>query len=354
MEIIIGILALALGVGLSLWPKPIRRLAGFYDTLIHEAGHGLASLPFGAPLPSITVAENSSGETLSSMGYLHQFLPLGLGKLTEKLARILSLLSGYAASFLFSAILIVLAAVPEISFQPWQIAFLLQIALATVLWTLVRITDSPWSFVFVALIGSVAYFALLPWDWWVLLLILGGLVLVFFLARNLLASLAVILTISSPLAPVLGLILGENDPLYAIFDPESLTLESGILSQILFAGLLIFVLFCCRNWLSAGLTVLLLGGSLGALLIPGAIHSYILLFLAGVLSGAGVRSLRELYQITFSKRPTHWQEPNQGTDMVFAAEEIGGDPRYWYWVQVAVGLLGFGAILLLGFSGASV
>lgn len=354
MEIIIGILALVLGAGLAIWPKPVRKFASFYDTLIHEAGHGLASLPFGAPLPSITVAENSSGETLSTMGYLHQLLPLGLGKLTEKLARLISLLSGYAASFLLSAILIVLAVVPEISFQPWQIAFLLQIALATVLWTLVRITDSPWSFVFVALISSIAYLILLPWDWWVLLLILAGLILVFFLARNLLASLAVILTLSSPLAPILGFILGENDPLYLLFAPADLTIGSELLSQILFAGLLVFVLFCCRNWLSAGLTVLLLGGSLGALLIPGAAHSYILLFLAGILSVAGTRSLRELYQITFSNRPTHWQQPNQGTDMVFAAEEIGGDPRYWYWAQVAVGLVGFVSVSFLGIYGSSV
>ena len=349
MEILIGIGAFLLGAALCLWPVVSRKLATFFDTLIHEAGHGLASLPFGAPLPSITVRSNSSGETQSSMGYLHQFLPLGLGALTEKIARTLSFMAGYSASMIFAALLVVIAGRSEVSFEPWQILFLIQVVLATVLWTLVKVTDSPWTFVVVALAATGLYLLLFPWNWW----IYGGgvlaLVLLFFLARTWLASLAVLLTMSAPLAPIIGLALGENDPLELILEPGALTLDTLWLSRIIFGALLVFLLFCCRSLLSLGLTLLILGGVLGLLFIPGLPPAYVLLAVAGTLSVAGVRSLRQLHGLTFRETGSHWQQELPATDMVFASEEIGGDPRGWYWAQVAVASLGAGAILLWGY-----
>lgn len=349
MSIILGLGAFLLGVALSLWPKVARKLATFFDTLIHEAGHGLASLPFGAPLPSITVRSNTSGETQSSMGYLHQFLPFGLGVFTEKIARTLSLMAGYSASILFAALLVVLAGRSEISFEPWMLLFIVQIALATLLWTLVRITDSPWTFVVVALAATGVYLAFFPWNLW----IYGGgvlaIVLLFFLARSWLASLAVLLTVSAPLVPILGLILGEDDPLKAIFEPIDLTIDMLWLSRIIFGVLLAFLLFCCRSWLSVGLTLLILGTVVGLLFVPGLPSSYVLLGVAGTLAVAGSRSLIQLHSLTFKSSGSHWQQGQLSTDMVFAAEEIGGDPRGWYWAQVAIASLGAVAILLWGY-----
>ena len=349
MNIVIGLGAILLGVALSLWPTASRKLATFFDTLVHEAGHGLASLPFGAPLPSITVRSNTSGETQSSMGYLHQLLPFGIGRLTEKIARTLSLMAGYSASILFAAVLLVIAGRSEVTFEPWQLLFLAQVILATVLWTLVRITDSPWTFVVVALIATGIYLLLLPWDWRIYVGSLVGLVVLFFLARTWLASLAVLLTMSAPLVPLLGLIFGENDPLEAIFEPIDLTVDTLWLSRIIFGALLVFLAFCCRSALSLGLTVLILGGVLGLLFVPGLPSAYVLLGVTGMLAVAGGRSLLQLHALTFQERGGHWQQERPDTDMVFASEEIGGDPRGWYWTQVAVAGLGAGAILLWGY-----
>lgn len=347
MDILIGLGSFLLGAVLCFWPKFFRKLSAFFDTLIHEASHGLASLPFGAPLPSITVRKNSSGETQSTMGYLHQLLPFGLGALTEKIARTLSLMAGYAASIIFAALLLVIATVPTVTFEPWQLLFLVQIALATVLWTLVRITDSPWTFGFVAIAATGLYLALFPWDWRIYGAAVVGAVLLFFLARGWLSSIAVVLTLTSPLVPILGLILSD-DFFDGLFGSLTITIDSLWLSRIIFGTLLVFLLFCCRSLLSLGLTALIIGSALGLLFIPGLPHGYVLFGIAGMLSVAGTKSLLELHRITFRQSSGHWQRERTATDMVFAAEELGGDPRYWYWAQVAVAGLGALGILLAG------
>lgn len=349
MAILIIAGVFGLGILLSSWPPVARKLSSFFDTLIHEAGHGLASLPFGAPLPSITVRSNSSGETQSTMGYLHQFLPLGLGVLTEKLARILSLMAGYSASLIFAAFLLVLMPLSHLTLSPWFLFFVAQIALATVLWTLVRITDSPWTFLLVAGAATGIYLLLFPWNWWIYGGIILGAVTLFFFARNFLATLAVILTVSSPLAPVLSLMLREKNPFTELIDSLAITVNAQLFEQIIFGSLLVFLAFCCRSWLSLGLTVLILGGVTGLLFIPGLPSAYVVLLVAGILTGAGVRSLRELYRLTFKAKSTHWQTETTATDMVFAADEIGGDPRYWYWIQLTVAVGGALTILLFGY-----
>lgn len=348
MDILIGLGSFILGAVLCFWPKFFRKLSSFFDTLIHEAGHGLASLPFGAPLPSITVRKNSSGETQSSMGYLHQLLPFGIGTLTEKFARTLSLMAGYSASIIFAALILVIASVPTVTFEPWQLIFLIQVALATVLWTLVRITDSPWTFAFVAIAATALYLALFPWDWRIYGAAVVGIVLLFFLARGWLSSIAVILTLTSPLLPILGLIL--SDELFeGVFGSLAFTIDSLWLSRIIFGVLLVFLLFCCRSLLSLGLTALIIGASLGLLFIPGLPHGYVLFGIAGMLSVAGVRSLMELHRITFTPTAGHWQKERTATDMVFAADELGGDPRYWYWAQVSLTAIGALSILIVGY-----
>lgn len=347
LTILIPALCFSIGCALALWPAFFRKASTFLDTLIHEAGHGLASLPFGAPLPAITVRKNSSGETQSTMGYLHQLLPFGLGTLTEKIARTLSLMAGYAASIIFAALLLHIATVPTVTFEPWQLLFLVQIALATVLWTLVRITDSPWTFGFVAIAATGLYLALFPWDWRIYGAAVVGAVLLFFLARGWLSSIAVILTLTSPLVPIIGLILSD-DFSKGIFGSLEFTIDTLWLSRIIFGTLLVFLLFCCRSLLSLGLTALIIGSALGLLFIPGLPHGYVLFGIAGMLSVAGVKSLLELHRITFRQSSGHWQRERTATDMVFAADELGGDPRYWYWAQVAVAGIGAGGILLAG------
>lgn len=346
-EILLGLGALAIGIALSLLPSFSRKLATFFDTLIHETGHGLASLPFGAPLPTITVRKNTSGETLSAMGYLHQLLPLGLGSLTEKIARTLSLMAGYSASTIFASILVLVALHSEISFEPWQLLFLAQVALATVLWTLVRITDSPWTFVLVAGVATLLYWQLLPWNWWVFGGGIVAIVLLFILARSWLASFAVILTLTAPLTPLLGLLDG-TDPLSDFLSPLALTVDGAMLSKVIFGALLVFLLFCCRSPLSLGLTALIIGPIFGLLFIPGLSYSYVLLAVTGLLIPAGVRSLIELHRLTFTATAGHWQKEQNATDMVFASEEIGGDPRYWYWLQAAIAAIIPVAILIVG------
>lgn len=341
------LLSFLIGALLAVWPIFFKNISSFLDTLIHEAGHGLASLPFGAPLPAITVRKNSSGETQSTMGYLHQLLPFGLGTLTEKIARTLSLMAGYSASIIFAALLLVIASTPTVTFEPWQLLFLVQIALATVLWTLVRITDSPWTFGFVAIAATGLYLALFPWDWRIYGAAVLGAVILFFLARAWLSSIAVILTLTSPLVPIFGLMLSD-DFFRDVFGSLALTIDSLWLSRIIFGVLLVFLLFCCRSLLSLGLTALIIGASLGLLFIPGLPHGYVLFGLAGMLSVAGAKSLMELHRITFRQSSGHWQRERTATDMVFAADEIGGDPRYWYWVQVAVAALGALGILIAG------
>lgn len=346
MDILIGLGSFLLGAVLCLWPSFFRKISTFFDTLVHEAGHGLASLPFGAPLPSITVRKNSSGETLSSMGYLHQLLPFGIGRLTEKIARTLTLMAGYSASIIFAAVLLAIASLPEVTFEPWQLIFLGQIALATVLWTLVRITDNPWTFLLVAVFVTGIYLAIFPWNWWVYGAVVAGAILLFFLAKSWLSSIAVILTMSAPLVPLIGLMLADGHLFDWIFESIDLTVNTLLLSRIIFGALLVFLVFCCRSWLSIGLTLLILGGVLGLLFVPGLPHGYVLFAIAGMLLVAGVRSFLELYRLTFHSNAGHWQRDQPATDMVFASEEIGGDPRYWYWIQVSLTAIAALAILI--------
>ena len=347
MDVLIFLIFFLLGVGFSFFPSFSKKLSSFFDTVIHEAGHGLASLPFGAPLPSITVRKNTSGETLSSMGYLHQLLPFGLGKVTEKIARFLSLMAGYPASIILASVLMVLALTESQSFDAWIIAFLAQVALGTILWTLVRITDSPWTFLLILIIVSGFYYLLLPWDWKIYLGILLGAVVLVFIAKSWLSSIAVILTITSALSFILGITLGKDHPLAILLDDYELTIESYWIARGIFALLFIFVLFCCRSWLSAGLSILILGACLGALFIPTVNYSYVLAVIAGILYTSGVKSFTELHRLTFGRSRDPRSLPD--TDMVFAAQELGGEPAVWYWVTVTVAILSVAGIFLWGY-----
>jgi len=258
-------------------------------------------------------------------------------------------MAGYSASLLFGATLLVLAPLSEITLSPWLILFVAQVALATGLWTLVRITDSPWTFAVVALGLTTAYSLLLPWNWWVYGGIILGAVVFFFLARNLLATLAVVLTVSSPLAPILGVALRGKSPLTELVDSLAVTVSADWFARIIFGVLLIFLGFCCRSILSLGLTVLILGGITGLLFIPGLPSGYVLAGASGMLIFSGIRSLRELHGLTFQASGSHWQREAPATDMVFAAEELGGDPRYWYWVQTFIAVVGALAIVVFGY-----
>lgn len=336
-----------LGAMLCFWPPFFKKLSAFFDTLIHEAGHGLASLPFGAPLPSITVRKNTSGETQSTMGYLHQLLPFGIGRLTEKIARTLSLMSGYSASIIFSALLISIATIEEVTFQPWHLFFIAQVTFGTLLWTLVKITDSPWTFLFVAALTTIVYAKLFPWDWKLYGLVLLGIVILFFVAKSWLSAIAVLLTLTAPLTLIAAAFFSDFRPeKYLGLENIELTIDSLLLAQIIFCLLSVFLLVCCRSWLSLLLTLIILGSITGALFIPGVSYSYVLLTVAGTLTVAGVRSLIELHGLTFSRTTgSHWQVARSSTDMVFASEEIGGNPKFWYWLQV--GLTAVAAIGIL-------
>lgn len=348
MDILLALGSFTLGAVLCFWPSFFRKLSAFFDTLIHEAGHGAASLPFGAPLPSITVRKNTSGETQSTMGYLHQLLPFGLGKLTEKFARTTSLMAGYSASIILASVLLSIAILDRVTFEPWHILFIAQVALATLLWTLVKITDSPWTFLLIAGIVTVIYIRLLPFDWRFYGLILLAIIILFFIAKSWLGAIAVLLTLSAPLTVVSAIAFSDFNPeSFLGLNEINLTVSGLWLSRIIFALLLVFLAFCCRSWLSLLLTVVILGSVLALLFAPWITYSYVLFAVAGLLTVAGVRSLLELHRLTFSStKGTHWQKERSSTDMVFASQEIGGDPRFWYWVQVAVAVLGALGILV--------
>lgn len=174
-------------------------------------------------------------------------------------------------------------------------------------------------------------------------------VILFFVARAWLSSLAVLLTMTAPLVPLLGVVIGADSELSSLFECVELSVDSLMLSQLIFSALLIFLAFCCRSWLSLGLTLLLVGGVLGLLFIPGVSYSYVLLGVAGALATAGVRSLKELHRLTFGSGDAHWQQELPDTDMVFASRELGGDPRYWYWLQTAVAISVPAAVLTFAF-----
>lgn len=347
MDIILASCFFLLGAALCFWPVFFKKLSAFFDTLIHEAGHGLASLPFGAPLPSITVRKNTSGETQSSMGYLHQLLPFGIGRLTEKIARTMSLMSGYSASIIFSAVLVVIATTEVVTFQPWHLLFIAQVLFGTLLWTLVKITDSPWTFLLVAAVTTVVYVKLLPWDWKLYSFALLGIIILFFIAKSWLSAIAVLLTLTAPLTLLAVAFFNDFNPeKYLGIKNVELTVDSLLLAQIVFCLLSVFLLVCCRSWLSLLLTLIILGSITGALFIPGVSYSYVLLAVAGMLTVAGTRSLIELHGLTFSRTTgSHWQVARSSTDMVFASEEIGGNPKFWYWLQV--GLTVVGAVVIL-------
>lgn len=349
MDLLFFLLAFLLGIALALWPSVSRKLSTFLDTVVHEAGHGLASLPFGAPLPSITVRKNTSGETLSSMGYLHQILPFGLGNLTEKIARFFSLMAGYPASIILASLLLVLASTPSQSFELWQIVFLCQVVLATVLWTAVKITSSFWAFLASAAVASAAYAYFFPWDWRINLAILGAVVVLGFLAKALLSTGALLLTLTAVVNLGVGIFAGASHPLTTLVDGESFSFDSLWIARLIFGLLLVFVVLCSRSWLSLALSVLMLGGILGLLFLPILTYSYVLTAVAAVLYTAGAKSFLELHAISFKQRPRHWQQEGQDTDMVFAAQELGGDPRYWYWITVAVALIASAGIFLWGY-----
>lgn len=347
MDVLFFLIFFLLGIGLTLFPALSRKLSAFFDTVVHEAGHGLASLPFGAPLPAITVRKNTSGETLSSMGYLHQLLPLGLGKLTEKIARFLSLMSGYPASIVLASVLMVLALTESQTFDAWVIAFVAQVALGTILWTLVRITDSPWTFALILILVSGFYYLFIPWDWKLYVGILVAAVILVFVAKMWLSSIAILLTLTSAVSFIAGVTMGKDHPVSVLLNDYELTLDSNLIAEGIFAVLLVFVLFCCRSWLSAGLSVLILGATLGLLIIPGINYSYVLATIAAVLYTAGIKSFIELHKLTFRRGSRSQDLPD--TDMVFASQELGGNPAAWYWITVSVAVLSASGVFVWGY-----
>lgn len=349
MDVLFFLIFFLLGIGLTLFPAVSRKLSAFFDTVIHEAGHGLASLPFGAPLPSITVRKNTSGETLSSMGYLHQLLPMGLGKLTEKIARFLSLMAGYPASIVLASVLMVLALTESQTFDAWVIAFVAQVALGTILWTFVRITDSPWTFALILILVSGFYYLFVPWDWRLYVGILVAAVILVFIAKMWLSSIAILLTLTSAISFVAGVTMGKDHPLTVLLNDYELTLESNLIAEGIFAVLLVFVLFCCRSWLSAGLSLLILGSTLGLLIIPGINYSYVLAAVAAILYTAGIKSFIELHKLTFGRTSGNRSQNLPDTDMVFASQELGGNPAFWYWITVGVAILSAGGVFVWGY-----
>jgi len=159
----------------------------------------------------------------------------------------------------------------------------------------------------------------------------------------------VILTVTAPLVPIAELTVLQGTALGDLIEPLALTVDIELFSRVLFGALLLFLALCCRSWLSLSLTALILGSVVGLLFIPGLPVAFVLSFVAGMLAVAGLRSLRELHRITFSSTASHWQSEQVATDMVFAAEEIGGDPRYWYWAQCIVAGVAFLAIVVFGY-----
>lgn len=99
------------------------RTIDLMDTVVHELGHHLITLPFGTPL-NIVVNADGSGHADISTGVF--------GFLLRHPVRILTLMAGYITPILFGFFLMVLPFAPSVSLSPWW-------AVAAGLWLVVGV-----------------------------------------------------------------------------------------------------------------------------------------------------------------------------------------------------------------------
>lgn len=341
MDIIAIILIISLAVVFAHAPFT-RRLASFLDTLIHEAGHAVASLPFGAPLPSITVRRNTSGETISESGRIHSLLPFGLGAITEKIARLLSLLFGYSAPLIFASLLVLLSFKETIVLNSWFILACLTLALATVLWTAASALESPLSFIGVLTVASLLFVYFIGFSWPAIVSSFFIVIVLLLISRSLIALLAILTTSMSLIALILSFFLSKNTWLDSLINSMGDIDSSLTIAKVMLTLLFVFIIFCCRSWLALGLSILLL--------LPLALSTYqaffpfayVLLFYATIIAISGLRSFIELYKITKNQ-----STPLIMTDCVIASEELGGTPLVWYGVFLLTGIIVSIGVLVL-------
>lgn len=129
---------------LARYTKPFTHTLALLDTVIHEVGHTVATLPFGTTL-SIRIDADGGGVTHGSLGFADNFL-------TSFPIRVINLLAGYAAPVLLGLFLVLAGFAPSVDLSGWWLFALPLFLLAALLITSHMNTVS----VFVLLAGWVA------------------------------------------------------------------------------------------------------------------------------------------------------------------------------------------------------
>lgn len=378
----LSILLIAFVVGIATAFVPLAKtLTQYFDTIVHEVGHGLATLPFGASLPAITLNKDFSGETRSSLGQIHSILPRGIGIITGKIARFFSLIAGYSAPIILASFLMVLAYLSGnskyLEVNEWVILSLALICLSTLLWTIVAATDSPVLF-FLASAGIVAagwFFFDMGVYSFLLLLVVG---IIFFFGKYLFSFIALITTIISIISTVLMItgvrwVFGDfstdvEKGIELIFVNHSV--DPGLIALLVFSVIGIVAFLSAKTFLSLGLITMIMGSVIGTTIVSMLLNNsfalsgytlgnnpllatpFLLAFLSGCLFASGAKSFYELKKITFPKEtPTSkiYGHDTVETDVVFAADELGGTKEFWFIFLSVITVLASIWIILIPF-----
>lgn len=338
MNIIMEWVVLGIGVALAL---SFRQLSGYFDTAIHEIGHGIAGIPFGVPVPGITIQPNTEGETRSSNGIMSQFFPKPLARMLELFARFLTLISGYSASILLGGTLIMLAFTREHYISPWFLAMVSLMLVGTLLWTLVRLMDnSALFFVLLALVAGISLY--LGFGWWTVL-IMGVLLLALVVSKELVGILA-ILSSSIGFSLIIPMVFQIEFPENELWSGIPTTYDSLTIARTLLIILAVFAILSCRSLFSLLVMVVSFAIVMGLVYQEWWSPYYSILGLSGLLVTSGFLSFVELYRITFKDR----RRPAIVTDMVLAVQDLGGSARGWFVFTITCTIVMSGVILWWG------
>lgn len=378
-------IAFAIGVILAFVPLT-KSMIQYFDTIVHEVGHGLATLPFGANLPKIKLNKDFSGETRSSLGQIHNVFPAGIGIITAKVARFFSLIAGYSAPLILGSFLLVLSYLSISSrffeVNEWVILSLGLIALSTLLWTIVAAVDSPIIF-FLASAAVVALgwimFDMGLYSLWLVL----AMAVAFLLGKFVLSFVALAVTIISGISTIFmftgaSWMFGSSSPeleefLSKIFLNQSF--DPSLIALIVFSAIGLVAFLSSRNFFSLFVVIAIMTSIIGSTVFSMILNNnfahqglmlegspliatpFLLSFIAGTLFASGIKSFAELGKLTFSKG-SQWRTdiPNilgvqseTGTDVVFATDELGGTKEFWFVVLAVITVIVSGWILTIPF-----
>jgi hypothetical protein len=268
--------------------RALWRFAQYMDTVVHEVGHALVTMPLGSKL-KIVINPNASGETTGSFGVLS-------GTLSNPPVRVLHALAGQAASVVFGVVLIASAVTEKFEFSGWWAWTLIIFTVASVLFTIATVLHS-----FPSLMLPPTF-----------LLLFGY--------------------ISAALA------------LFGVPSPNGLLNFTGIeFAAALFfviGGLVLIASITSWSWFTGLVTIMWFAFTFAVFSQPW-VDLHVLL----ILVGAGF-IITGIYQLWDCANKT-WNEADEENDFVILAAEIGGEPFGWFIFFIVVFAVAL-VLLILG------